>query len=662
MSFELPNHLWGPQIRGIKDVLSGWSRGKSICLQGPTGSGKTTQASVLFQWAASQGLRGIFYVNRRLLVQQTVDRFRKDGLECAVRAAGMEHEFDLFAPFQVASADTERARCFKKEVWPFHDAQVVIIDEMHLQRTDTMKALIRHYKSKGAMIVGLTATPIGLSEWFDELVVSGTLQEYRDCGAIVHADVYSIGMPDMRKVKRNHSGEFVMDGEKKRVYTQSIVEDVFKMWAKHNPDARPTMLFAPGVAESVWMTEQFVSKGIPWAHVDATDCVVDGGRRKLDIPTWIEIQDRVKSGSIKGISNRFKCFSMKAKLNCLGLWMSVDELKVGSVVEAFDHSTGVSSFEPIKRIIRQSNTMPMVTIESGDGHFRVRVTGDHEVVVAGPGRMGWRKVSACDLIGIQFEIPIESEDGESEPSAATAHIDCDSQCGEVWCVTVESGSVWVKEDGIPVVMGNCREGLDIPSAYCAILATPIGSLASYLQIVGRVLRSHPSKDKAVVLDHGGGYWRLGSPNDDRDWHEWWSLPEHAVSEMHQLKIREQKTKEPICCPACQMERTGGLECPGCGHKSEKSRRMVIMENGEMKQYDGKLVKPKFVKREPNTEDIWTGMAHGWRRKKVDRTWNQLAGFFAHENGYHPPKDLKMMPRKEEDWYRPVWAVDGKDLY
>ena len=274
------------------------------------------------------------------------------------------------------------------------------------------------------------------------------------------------------------------------------------------------MLFAPGVSESVWFTEQFNKRGIPWAHVDATDCVVDGERRKLDIPTWIEIQDRVKDGSIKGISNRFKC----------------------------------------------------------------------------------------------------------------------------------------------------REGLDIPSAYCAILATPIGSLASYLQIVGRVLRSHPSKDRCVILDHGGAYWRQGSPNDDRDWHEWWSLPEHAVSEMHQLKIREKKKEEPICCPTCQMERTGGLECPGCGHRSEKSRRMVIMENGEMKQYDGKLVKPKFVKREPNTEDIWTGMAHGWRRKKVDRTWNQLAGFFAHENGYHPPKDLKMMPRKEEDWYRPVWAVDACDLY
>lgn len=659
--FELPSYLWEPQVRGITGVIRSWLSGKTCCLYGPTGSGKTTQAATLFQWAKANGLNGVFYVNRRLLIQQTVDRFRRDGLQCAIRAAGFEDEFDFSSPFQVASADTERARVIKSGKWVFHDAQVVIIDEAHLQKTDTMKAIIDHYKATGAHIVGLTATPIGLSEWFDELILSGTLEEFRNCGAIVHADVYSIGMPDMRKVKRNHTGEFVMDGEKKRIYTQSIVKDVFKMWERLNPEQKPTMLFAPGVAESVWLTEQFRAKGINWAHVDATDCIVDGERRKLDIPTWLEIQQRVKDGEIKGISNRFKCFDAQTDILTIDGWKPGMHVRLGEVVRTFDSFHGEFRWQKVYRKIEQTASV-MVSFKSADASSEFRVTFDHEVLHYDERTARTLKTRAMDLNGLIVTIPSASHDGSGyDLKRFKASLEI-SDSEPVWCVSVPDTNVVVRRTGSPVVCGNCREGLDIPQAYNAILATPIGSLASYLQIVGRVLRAHPTKDRAVIGDHGGAFWRLGSPNEDRDWAEWWSLPEHAVSEMHQNQIREKKASEPICCPNCQMERTGGFVCPGCGHKAEKSRRIVIMEDGEMKQYDGKLMKPKFVKREPDTEQIWTGMAHGWRRKKVDRTWNQLAGFFCHEHGYHPPKDLKMMPKKAEDWYRPVHAVDIKDLY
>ncbi|MTW08883.1 hypothetical protein GM524_13540, partial [Streptococcus pneumoniae] len=37
-----------------------------------------------------------------------------------------------------------------------------------------------------------------------------------------------------------------------------------------------------------------------------------------------------------------------------------------------------------------------------------------------------------------------------------------------------------------------REGFDLPQLYHGVLATCFGSICSYVQSVGRILRSHPS--------------------------------------------------------------------------------------------------------------------------------------------------------------------------
>lgn len=59
------------------------------------------------------------------------------------------------------------------------------------------------------------------------------------------------------------------------------------------------------------------------------------------------------------------------------------------------------------------------------------------------------------------------------------------------------------ETGELEVLVNCMvltEGFDEPSASCAIIARPTKSAALYVQMVGRVLRKHPGKRDALVLD------------------------------------------------------------------------------------------------------------------------------------------------------------------
>lgn len=510
-------HLWIPQRRGVLDTIDHLMNGKDVVLYSPTGGGKTEQAMQLFDWANFHGLNGIFYVNRRLLIDQTANRFAKAGLKFGIRAAEYEAEFDASAPFQVASADSEGSRVFNKKEWSPHHCSLVVVDEAHIQKTKVMDKIIEDHKSRGAQVVRLTATPVEMSNYADEIVISGTMQEYRDCKALVWARVYSVEYPDLRNIKRNATGEYMMNGEVKRWYTQQIHGRVWENYVKYNPHRRPTMMFAPGKAESVFLTEYFTKMGANWCHIDATDAVVDGKRAKLTRPLWNEILERYKDGSIKGLSSRFKL----------------------------------------------------------------------------------------------------------------------------------------------------REGVDVPITYHAILATPIGSLASYIQTIGRILRySKETDDHVIVTDHGGSYLRHGSPNADRPWDELWSLPEKAVSELHTNRIRDGKIKEPICCVNCGMERGGAAgTCRGCGLVSEKSKRQVLQVDGELTPYEGKMVPLRVVKKLPSSEDDWKQMFWGYRNKATNtQSFEQMYAFFQHIHGYAPPRDLPYMPVNTMDWLRPVSSVAFSRLH
>lgn len=58
------------------------------------------------------------------------------------------------------------------------------------------------------------------------------------------------------------------------------------------------------------------------------------------------------------------------------------------------------------------------------------------------------------------------------------------------------------------------EGVDVPAASVCILARGINHASQYLQIVGRVMRPHPNKHKALLLDLSGSSHLHGLPGDD----------------------------------------------------------------------------------------------------------------------------------------------------
>lgn len=212
----------------------------------------------------------------------------------------------------------------------------------------------------------------------------------------------------------------------------------------------------------------------------------------------------------------------------------------------------------------------------------------------------------------------------------------------------------------PVVCNRfvLREGIDLPFLFHCIMATAFGSLQSFLQSGGRLLRSHPSLDHVILQDHGGNWHRHGSLNADREW----SVGATAIGEAAKRKEGMEKKKpeeKPCVCAKCGMVRKDGMVCPQCGFKMQKHVRMVVQKDGSLKPHYGDIYRPRVVKETPQDEKNWKQIYYQFRNS--GKTFDQAYGFFRHKFGYWPPKNLPLMPINEGDWKRKVSAVEYSQL-
>src|SRR6266852_6300841 len=167
---------WNHQERAVSETVAALTTGlRKICVTSPTGGGKTWIICMLIEWAVAQGKHVVLYTNRRLLIDQLSRVLEKHGIKFGVRAAGHEDRREL--QVQISSLPTERARVLKAEKWKIHGHGkdvLAIVDEAHLNASETaQKILALHLEAEGAY-VGFTATPIGLGHLYETLIVAGT--------------------------------------------------------------------------------------------------------------------------------------------------------------------------------------------------------------------------------------------------------------------------------------------------------------------------------------------------------------------------------------------------------------------------------------------------------------------------------------------------------
>ena len=152
------------------------------------------------------------------------------------------------------------------------------------------------------------------------------------------------------------------------------------------------------------------------------------------------------------------------------------------------------------------------------------------------------------------------------------------------------------------VLTSCdliSEGFDCPGIFGAILLRPTQSLSLYLQQVGRALRTHDGKDRAVILDHVQNI-QHGKPDDERQW----SLEGREARRGPMERITTVKQ-----CERCYAAYDSSAACcPECGWSPAAKERKI-------EQVDGELVE---VTRESVPEIVLPGKASvspAWEAKK-----------------------------------------------
>lgn len=294
--------LWPHQQRGLDEVKLLVNCGETWnCLTSPTGGGKSLMIRKLIQWGVEQQWPVALYTHRQILRDQLSRDMESGGISHGLTAAGFSAE--PWKRVQICMMQTVGARLKNGREIPA--AKLVIVDECHDQSRGQAEAILRQHEAAGASIIGVTATPVDVGHLYKNLVVAGTNSELRACGAHLWCHCYEPTVPGIDKeLRRMKTGEFVQGDVVKAIMTPVIFGHVINNWKTLNSDARPTILFAPGVKESIWFMEQFEKAGVKAAHICGETVIVDGVEHRSDKAARDQVLDEVRSGRVKVICNR----------------------------------------------------------------------------------------------------------------------------------------------------------------------------------------------------------------------------------------------------------------------------------------------------------------------------------------------------------------------
>lgn len=195
------------------------------------------------------------------------------------------------------------------------------------------------------------------------------------------------------------------------------------------------------------------------------------------------------------------------------------------------------------------------------------------------------------------------------------HIDCYTKDEERQAILrrIETGETLVISN-----VGILAEGWDFPACKTLILARPTRSLIRYIQMAGRVLRPHASKERALILDHSGTVPRLGFPTDE--------FPlelDDGTPRQQKAGQKGQAERLPKACPSCSyMKPVGVHQCPVCGFAPAK--------RSDVETVDGDLVllkrkAPKMEKQAFYSQLISIAEAKGYRDGWIAHKYREYFG-------------------------------------
>lgn len=206
------------------------------------------------------------------------------------------------------------------------------------------------------------------------------------------------------------------------------------------------------------------------------------------------------------------------------------------------------------------------------------------------------------------------------------------------------------KSGETKIICNCSvftEGVDVPELSCCVLLRRCGSYVLYAQAVGRIMRRHPGKVGAILIDHAGAVWKHGFPDEDVDW----QLTEGETVDQRVKRDKDAgKRRKPICCPVCAAVFSGSVVCPACGYKMPL-KHLPVKTRAELLVLAHKGMTPERAT--ATKHSYWVGCLKAMAYK--GRCAGAAAHMFKSRYGEWPGRDFPMLPPFGR-WKEPVTVL------
>ena len=253
------------QMKNYHDLRSELRSGKvAPIVVAATGYGKTVFASYLIRQGVIKGTRAIFCVHRKNLINQTALSFSDDCIDFGYIQSGKSYDSEKLV--HIASMQTLIKKMESVEI-----PKLLICDEIHLGMGSSYSKIIEYFKSKGVIVIGLTATPQRLDgkplgDLFDTIVEGPSVKWMIENGFLSTFKYYAPTIPDVSNIKKV-AGDYASGELEKEMSKSKLVGDVVSHYKKLAM-GKMTVCFCVNINHSKLISQSFCDAGIPSAHVD----------------------------------------------------------------------------------------------------------------------------------------------------------------------------------------------------------------------------------------------------------------------------------------------------------------------------------------------------------------------------------------------------------
>jgi len=250
------------QKQAFEEVRSAFRDHDRICLQMPTGAGKTVLFSDMVKHAARKENQTWILVPRNELLLQASDQLAEIGVNHGIIAAG--HNESRAYRTHIVSSNTLIRRWDKIKKPP----RFLIIDESHLFYKRQIEIIKRFPDTK---ILGVTATPerldgLGLNEIYETLIEGPGMQTLIELGFLSPFRYFCPPLQGLDQIHRKGT-DYNPDELAELLTKRQIYGDAIRHYRKYAHN-KPALVFCRSVKAAAETAERFSEAGYRFENID----------------------------------------------------------------------------------------------------------------------------------------------------------------------------------------------------------------------------------------------------------------------------------------------------------------------------------------------------------------------------------------------------------